>query len=216
VQVCLLPSVQAGGLVVVSNLIPAAHAGLDLSVQSGRLPSAQLVAPLLTVVSVLVARPVVPSTTTFAIVFVAVGLDPSVHVSGFSVDEHLATVLSVHLGGFPAGVEESEQKAGADPDLQVGYLPSVHIDGPSCSVFYWVDPSAALVVSDFDVPSAGAVPSEHVAGFAPPTHVGLVLSVHIGGVPAGVELSAHVVGLSPAESHDGGLPSVHFAGPSAV
>lgn len=74
---------------VISNLDPTVHAGLDLSAQSGREPSVQLVAPLLTSVSVLVARPVMPSTTVLSIVLVDVGLDPSVHFSGLSsVDEH--------------------------------------------------------------------------------------------------------------------------------
>lgn len=109
-QVCGFPSVQAGGFLDISNLVPAEHAGLDLSEQSGREPSVQLEAPLLTSVSVLVARPVLPSTTVLSVFLVDDGLDPSVHFSGFaSVDEHPAAVPSVHFGGFPAGVDLSLQ-----------------------------------------------------------------------------------------------------------
>ena len=109
-QACGFPSGQAGGFLVISNLALAVHVGLDLSEQSGREPSVQLVAPLLTSVSVLVARPVLPSTTVLSIFLVDVGLDPSVHFSGLnSVVEHYAVVPSVHFGGFPAGVLLSTQ-----------------------------------------------------------------------------------------------------------
>jgi hypothetical protein len=47
-QVYGFPSVQAGGFLSISNFTPAVHAGLDLSAQSGLVPSAQFVAPLLT------------------------------------------------------------------------------------------------------------------------------------------------------------------------
>jgi hypothetical protein len=162
-----------------------------------------------------VARPVLPSTTTFSIFVVDAGLDPSAHVSGFSVDEQVATVLSVHLGGFPAGVDLSAQNAGALLSLHVGILPSLHIDGPFSSDFFWVDPSDAVLTSFFDVPSAGALPSAQTAGLLPSEHVGLLASLHLGGVPVAVVLSLHVAGGFLSEQ-DGGLPSAHLSGPSSV
>ena len=55
------------------------------------------------------------------------------------------------------------------------------------------------------------MPSGQVVGGFPSVQAGFVLSVHVGGFPAGIVLSLHA-GFALSE-HVGMLPSEHFAGP---
>lgn len=122
----------------------------------------------------------------------------------------------MHIGGVPAGVDLSAHVAGGFVSVQLGGLPSEHFAGPdsTVSVLAAPDPDPSNLESSYVVvlPSEvlASTPSAQVVGPFPSVQTGFVLSVHVGGVPAGIVLSAQA-GFALSE-HVGMVPSEHLAG----